>query len=184
MSSVYLEERHTIHDDDWSTDESFSVYRTTRTNVSIPDPITGELKEGEVRERDEHTITFEIYKEQSFEKGLVSGWANVSKNTDGNYALDWQGDVIDPSDLEDAAIQFMKDYRDSGINHEGGSVGVVVESIVMTKDKQAAMGIPEGTVPEGWFITVQLQDEEVINKVKSGEFKMFSIQGTAEREAL
>lgn len=182
--SVYLEESHRVCDDDWSTRETFSVYRTESTNVSIPCPITGELKEGEMVEREERSITFEIYKEQSFEKGLVSGWANVSKNTDGNYALDWQGDVIEPSDLEDAAIQFMKDYRDSGVNHEGDSVGIVVESIVMTKDKQAAMGIPEGVVPEGWFITVQLQDEEVINKVKSGDFRMFSIQGTAEREAL
>ena len=181
---VYLEERHTIDDNDWVNRETFSVYREDCTPVSVPCPITGELFEGEIRETDSHTITFEIYKEQSFEKGLVSGWANVSKNVDGNYALDWQGDIIDPSDLEDAAIQFMKDYRDSGVNHEGDSVGVVVESIVMTKDKQAAMGIPEGVVPEGWFITVQLQDEEVINKVKSGDFRMFSIQGTAEREAL
>ena len=54
----------------------------------------------------------------------------------------------------------------------------------MTKDKQAAMGIPEGTVPEGWFITVQLYDNEVINKVKNGEFRMFSIQGVEQREAL
>ncbi len=182
--SVYMEESHRMADDEWSTRETFSVYRTEYTDVSIPDPITGELKEGQVTEHEERSITFEIYKEQSFEKGLVSGWANVSKNVDGNYALDWQGDVIEPSDLEDAAIQFMKDYRDSGVKHEGDSVGIVVESIVMTKDKQAAMGIPEGTVPEGWFITVQLQDEEVINKVKSGEFRMFSIQGTAEREAL
>lgn len=181
---VYLEERHTIDDTEWVNRETFSVYRENRTDVSIPCPETGELLPGSVLETDSHVITFEIYKEQSFEKGLVSGWANVSKNTDGNYALDWQGDIIEPSDLEDAAIQFMKDYRDSGINHEGDSTGIVVESIVMTKDKQAAMGIPEGTVPEGWFITVQLQNEEVINKVKNGEFKMFSIQGTAERETL
>ncbi len=180
--STYIE-THSIYDTDESFDETFSVYRDEFTEVSIPCPITGELRPGFVRERDEHSISFVIYKDQSFEKGLVSGWANVSKNIDGNYPLDWQGDIIEPSDLEDAAIAFMKDYRDSGVGHEGGSVGTVVESIVFTKDKQLAMGIPEGTVPEGWFITVQLHDDEVINKVKNGEYRMFSIQGTAERES-
>lgn len=182
--SVYLEERHEVYDNDWETSETFSVYRDERTDVSIPCPETGELIPGAIVERDEHSITFEIYKEQSFEKGLVSGWANVAKNVDGNAPLDWQGDIIEPSDLEDAAIEFMKEYRASGCNHEGDTVGTVVESIVMTKDKQAAMGIPDGTVPEGWFITVQLQNEDVIQKVKNGEFRMFSIQGTAQREVI
>lgn len=177
----YIEERHVVEENDWETREEFSVYEDNWMPVSIPCPVTGELKEGRVNEQSRHTLEFVIYKGQSFEKGLVSGWANVAKNTDGNATLDWQGDYIDPSDLEDAAIEFMKEYRDSGVNHEGASTGIVVESIVMTKDKQAAMGIPEGVVPEGWFITVQLQDEETINKVKSGDYRMFSIQGTAER---
>ena len=111
----------------------------------------------------------------------MSGWANVATNADGSKPLDWQGDVIEPAELEKAAIQFMLDYRDSGVNHAGESTGTVVESIVMTKDKQAAMGIPEGIVPEGWFITVKVNNDEVFQKVKSGEFRMFSIQGTAER---
>ena len=182
--SVYLEESHRISDDEWSTSETFSVYQDEYTDVSIVDSETGEVKPACIAEHSCHSITFEIYKEQSFEKGLVSGWANVSKNTDGNYALDWQGGIIETSDLEDAAILFMKEYRDSGVNHEGESVGIVVEAIVMTKDKQHAMGIPDGTVPEGWFITVQLLDSDVIEKVKSGEYRMFSIQGTAEREAI
>ena len=184
MKNIYIEEVHRISDDDCSTRETFSVYRDEYTQVSYVDPETGEVKPAVISESDTQTITFEIYKEQSFEKGLVSGWANVSKNVDGNYALDWQGDIIEPSDLEDAAISFMKEYRESGMDHVGESVGIVVESIVFTKDKQKALGIPEGVVPEGWFITVQLQDEEAIAKVKSGEYRMFSIQGTAEREAL
>ena len=182
--SKEIVETHRVYDSDYITSEEFSVYQDEWVPVSVPCPETGALLEGEMREHSKHSIEFVIYKEQSFEKGLVSGWANVAKNVDGNAPLDWQGDIIDPSDLEDAAIAFMKEYRDSGVLHEGGSTGVVVESIVMTKDKQAAMGIPEGTVPEGWFITVQLTDDDVIAKVKSGEYKMFSIQGTAEREAL
>ena len=184
MTSKTLVETHRVYDNEYSTGEEFSVYQDEWVPVSIPCPETGQLLDGEMREHSCHTIEFTIYKEQSFEKGLVCGWANVAKNADGNIPLDWQGDVIDPSDLEDAAIQFMKDYRESGENHVGDATAVVVESIVLTKDKQRAMGIPEGVVPEGWFITVQLQSDEAIEKVKNGEYKMFSIQGTAERVPL
>jgi len=115
------------------------------------------------------------------ESQLVMGWANVSVNADGSIPFDWQDDVIPIEVLEKAAINFMMDYRGSGEVHMGESKGVVVESIVFTKEKQRIMGIPEGCVPEGWFITVKLFDADVFAKVKSGEYKMFSIQGKAVR---
>ena len=125
-------------------------------------------------------VDFDIYKARE-DEGLVSGWANVSINADGSVPLDWQGDVIAPEVLEKAAIDFMKNYRESGEMHEGESKGTVVESIVFTKEKQEAMGIPDGVVPQGWFITVKVDDREVFAKVKDGTYKMFSIQGTAKR---
>lgn len=125
-------------------------------------------------------IGFELYKAKESEQ-LVSGWANVSVNADGSIPLDWQDDVIAPEVLEKAAIGFMLNYRESGVMHEGGPVGTVVESIVFTKEKQEAIGIPEGTVPQGWFITVKVHDSEVFAKVKDGTYKMFSIQGTCRR---
>ena len=125
-------------------------------------------------------VQFDITKANS-DEGLVSGWANVAVNADGSLPLDWQGDIIRPEVLEKAAIKFMMDYRASGVMHEGESKGTVVESIVFTKEKQACIGIPEGTVPEGWFITVKITDPEIFAKVKDGTFKMFSIQGNAKR---
>ena len=119
--------------------------------------------------------------EKTTDQGLVSGWANVAVNADGTIPLDWQGDIIRPEVLEKAAIDFMLNYRESGEMHQGPSVGVVVESIVFTKDKQAALGIPEGVVPEGWFITVKIEDSNVFEKVKSGKYRMFSIQGHGNR---
>lgn len=118
------------------------------------------------------------------DEGLVSGWANVAVNADGSLPLDWQDDIIQPQMLEKAAINFMQEYRDSGTMHEGASIGTVVESIVFTKDKQACLGIPEGVLPEGWFITVKVHDPEAFEKVKNGTFKMFSIQGHAKRVKL
>lgn len=128
-------------------------------------------------------VQFDIAKSNS-EESLVSGWANVAVNADGSLPLDWQDDIIRPEVLEKAAIKFMMDYRGSGVMHEGDAKGVVVESIVFTKEKQACIGIPEGTVPEGWFITVKVLDPDVFAKVKDGTFKMFSIQGNAKRVKL
>ena len=129
------------------------------------------------------TATFKVAKSNDSE-GLVSGWANVAVNADGTIPLDWQDDVISPATLEKAAVNFMMEYRGSGVMHEGLSKGVVVESIVFTKEKQAVIGIPDGTVPEGWFITVKILDPEVFEQVKNGTFKMFSIQGHAKRVEL
>lgn len=129
------------------------------------------------------SVDFEVYKARE-EEQLVSGWANVAINKDGSVPLDWQDDVIAPATLEKAAINFMLEYRESGEMHEGDSKGTVVESIVLTKEKQEAIGIPEGTVPEGWFITVKVHDPEVFAKVKDGKYRMFSIQGTAKRVKL
>ena len=88
-----------------------------------------------------------------------------ARNADGTIPLDWQGDIIRPDVLEKAAIDFMLHYRESGEMHRGSSKGTVVESIVLTKDKQAALGIPEGIVPEGWFITVKIEDPAVFERV-------------------
>lgn len=129
------------------------------------------------------TATFKVAKSNDSE-GLVSGWANVAVNADGSIPLDWQDDVISPATLEKAAVNFMMEYRGSGVMHEGLSKGVVVESIVFTKEKQAAIGIPEGVIPEGWFITVKILDPVVFEQVKNGTFKMFSIQGHAKRVEL
>ena len=126
------------------------------------------------------SINFDVTKAKE-DECLVSGWANVAVNADGTIPLDWQDDIIRPEVLEKAAINFMLDYRGSGVMHEGESQGVVVESIVFTKEKQKALGIPEGCVPEGWFITVKVTNPEVFAAVKSGKYRMFSIQGNAKR---
>ena len=132
-----------------------------------------------IYKEDNVVVNFKITK--STDEGLVSGWANIAVQPDGSLPLDWDDDVIRPEVLEKAAINFMMEYRESGVMHQGNSKGMVVESIVLTKSKQAAIGIPEGTVPEGWFITVKVLDPSVFDMVKKGVFKMFSIQGSAKR---
>lgn len=112
---------------------------------------------------------------------LVFGWANVSLKADGDVPLDWQGDVTAPKVLEKAAYEFVLKYRTTGEMHQGDVKGYLVESVMFTKEKMASMGIPEGVLPEAWWVGFYIPDEEVFAKVKSGEYKMFSIQGKAKR---
>lgn len=113
---------------------------------------------------------------------LVFGWASVAKDTKGNRPLDWQGDLIDPEDLEPAVYKFNMEFRESNEMHVPGTVnGTVIESVMFTKEKMAAMGIPEGTVPEGWWVGFKISDREAYLKVKAGIYKMFSIEGSGQR---
>ena len=164
-----------------SRSQDVSVYRDDGSSQHVRQYSTIETHE-EIPVDDSVCLSvgFDVYKARDDEM-LVSGWANVAIDKDGNAPLDWQDDVIAPETLEKAAINFMLDYRGSGVMHEGESKGTVVESIVLTKEKQQAIGIPEGTVPEGWFITVKVHDPDVFAKVKDGTYRMFSIQGTAKR---
>ena len=73
---------------------------------------------------------------------------------------------------------------DTGNGGEGVPDAGTQKEVSFTKEQQACIGIPEGTVPEGWFITVKVTDPEVFAKVKDGTFKMFSIQGNAKRVKL
>jgi len=123
------------------------------------------------------------FKIQKFDddKMLAFGWASVTVTASGMQVEDHHEDTIETAELENAAYQFVELYREGGEMHERGGCAVLVESMVFTKEKMTALGIPEGTLPEGWFIGFKVTDPDVWGKVKSGEYSMFSIEGTAER---
>lgn len=123
---------------------------------------------------------FEIKKSDD-DKRLAFGWASVSARIDGEVIEDYQGDIIEPEELEEAAYEYVRLYGEGGEMHERGGVAVLVESVVFTEEKVRVMGIPEGTVPVGWWIGFKVTDEDVWEKVKDGTYSMFSVEGTAER---
>ncbi len=130
-------------------------------------------------------MAFAITKTDS-QKGLVYGWANQIVDASGQLIEDSQGDVITPDELDTAVVEFMLDYRKSGEMHQGMANGTVVESLVFSPEKAAAMGIPEDVakgVPVGWWIGVKVTPQ-VMAKVKDGTYQMFSIQGEATRVAV
>ncbi len=125
---------------------------------------------------------FEIVKKDE-ESHLVFGWASVAKTKDGRTLIDYQGDMIEPEELEKAAYNFVLNFRNTGEEHNPNlrKKGRLVESIVFTKEKQKALGIPEGLVHEGWFIGFHIEDPNTWDKVKKGNYMMFSIEGSGER---
>ena len=113
------------------------------------------------------------------DKRLIFGWAYVCTNAAGETMVDWSGEMIDVEELEQAAYKYVRLWRDGSDNHERGGVAVLVESVVFTDEKIAAIGIPQGTIPLGWWVGFQVLDDAVWEKVTSGEYRMFSIEGSA-----
>lgn len=130
----------------------------------------------------ENENTFKIAKTDD-DKRLVFGWALVAKDKDGNVIKDHQNDMIDEDDLEEGAYEYVLNFRDSGEEHIPGlrKKARMVESCVFTEEKQKALGIPEGTVPTGWWIGFYVDDDVAWEKIKDGTYKMFSIEGKAIR---
>lgn len=117
------------------------------------------------------------------DKRLVFGWANIIKDEEGQLLVDRQDDFIDSEDeLEKAAYQYVLNSRDGGEMHVRKGVSTMVESVVLTKEKQAALGIPEGTVPTGWWIGFRVNDDRVWDQVKKGDYVGFSVHGTGQRQ--
>lgn len=114
-------------------------------------------------------------------KCLVFGWAMVSRDIDGNEVWDLQDDNIDPEDLEEMAYKYVQFFRDMGERHMNSGRGVVVESVVTTLEKQQAWGVPPGIMPVGWWVGFYVADPDAWEKVLSGAYDAFSIEGTAER---
>ena len=125
------------------------------------------------------------------EQRRVFGFANVSIAKDGEQITDLQGHLIDPHELEEAAYEFVKlEFAGAGEMHEGGAVGQLIESMVLDTEKAriilsaagvAADVVGQVDVPPRWWVGFELS-EESFAKVKTGEFRMFSVQGTAQLE--
>lgn len=151
---------------------TFREYLVSRAGQPRTDPCQGTLK-----------CNFRIA-ESDEEERLVFGWASVAQRTDWEPVVDWQDDIVDISELEQAAYDLVQFYREGSEMHERGGfdVAVVVESMVFTPDKLALLNIPEGTIPYGWWVGFRVTDGDVWAKVKDGTYRMFSIEGQAIRE--
>jgi hypothetical protein len=115
--------------------------------------------------------------------GVVFGWASVSVKADGEPLEDLQGDIIEPQDLEKAAYDFVLYARGLDEMHEGRVKGQMVESLFVSPEKLKAMGLTATkTAPQvGWWVGFK-PDADVFQKVKAGQYAMFSIELRGRRE--
>lgn len=140
------------------------------------------FKSGSPPEGDDWQADVQIAKLNDDQR-LVFGWLSVSEEEDGTLVIDHHDDIIEPDELERMAYDFVLYARKAGEMHERwDGIGRLVESMVFTREKQKALGIPDGTLPIGWWVGFKIDEPEVWAKVKSGEYDAFSIGGKAIRE--
>ena len=58
-------------------------------------------------------------KKTNNEKMQAFGWASVAIAENGETLEDWQGDIIEPDELESAAYKFVDLYRERCTKEEG-----------------------------------------------------------------
>jgi hypothetical protein len=119
------------------------------------------------------------------EQQIVFGWLYVSETADGEQVIDHSGEYIVADDLELAAYDYVLSSRAGSLMHEefysadGTPVAQCCESVVTTREKQAAWGLPDGALQVGWWVGFKIYDASVWALVKSGDLSMFSIGGSA-----
>ena len=130
-------------------------------------------------------ISGKITKSSVGDEHLVFGWASLATDENGAAIVDADGDIIEPAELEKGAYEFVLDWRGGCEEHDRskGIVASLVESVVFTPEKCAAMGIMQA-MPIGWWVGFKVHDEATWQKIKSGELTMFSIGGRAKREEI
>lgn len=121
--------------------------------------------------------TFKIEKTDDA-KQLVFGWASMATDADGAAIIDSQGDLIDASDLEDAAYGFTLNFREGDEMHTDDVKMHLVESFVVTPEKLAKMGLESESMSTGWWVGFHIDDPDFYAKARDS-YPMFSIAGVA-----
>ena len=67
--------------------------------------------------RDIEKNRFRIAKSDD-DRMLAFGWASIAVKNNGEVVEDWQEDIIEPAELENAAYEFVELYREGGEMHE------------------------------------------------------------------
>jgi hypothetical protein len=120
------------------------------------------------------------------DKRRAYGWASVVE-LNGEPVVDRQGDYIGLDDIEEAAYTYVRKSRVAGDMHrrtvddEPFKAGELIESVVFTKDKCQAMGLPMSLAGR-WWMGVQVEDEATWQEVKKGARTGFSIHGKGLRK--
>lgn len=110
------------------------------------------------------------------DKRYFAGWASVVTLGD-EPVVDRQGHVISADEMTAAAHDFVRKHRVGKVSHKGNADQLeFVESVVLTKDVQEAMGVDLGR--EGWWVAGYALNDQTWERIKSGDLAALSIGGT------
>lgn len=125
-------------------------------------------------------ITLEVIHKQE-EKRLVTAWASVVSDDNGQPIVDADQDVILISDLEDAVNKSFADGgRERGkVMHSGKAKADIVQFFTLSKIERQSLGFGEGR--EGLIVKFRVNDPETWEAVKAGFLPELSIGGSGER---
>lgn len=146
--------------------------------MSAPKPV-GVAKRFELR-HDQRFAYVAKGAEDAADHGYVTGFAIVCKTRNAAGELeeyfDLQDEHVPEAVAEAAAIEFLKAGGDGKIMHEGDVVGRIVESIFISAEKFAGLGLPPPPMT-GWVVSFAPASAEVKKRFTSGELTGFSIGG-------
>lgn len=117
------------------------------------------------------------------------GFCSVSE-VNGQPVVDLQGDWVPIEEVEKAAYSYMLTSRAGGDMHkrvakyaadEPLRTAEIIESFVVTPEKLDVLGVPEHSVPLGWWLGFQVHDGDAWAAIKSGRRTGFSLHGTGKR---
>ena len=108
-------------------------------------------------------MNFELKKSVE-DKKQVFGWANVAEDEQGNTIEDYQGDSMTSDELEKTAYNYVLKFRDTGERHNPTlrKKGKMIESIVFTKEKLQALGLPVDSLTCCWWVGFQIIDNDTL----------------------
>jgi len=119
------------------------------------------------------------------ENNLIFGWAYVRETKDGKQVIDHSGEFTKAEnfkDMELATYAYNLAYRQADRQHDLVPKGFLIESVVLTKEKMAKMGIPEGIVPEAVWVGFYFPDDNDYAEIKKMAHPMFSMYGSVTKE--
>lgn len=126
------------------------------------------------------------------ERRLFGGWAYVAHARDGSQVVDHSGDVIDTPEawtaLTDSFVEYALESRSGDLDHAEFGAADLVEMFISDVEKRAALGIPEGLLPDGVYVSFKARSSpagrRLWEQVKSGAIRSLSIVGDGWRESL
>ena len=128
----------------------------------------------------------------SDEQRLFGGWAYVARLPDGTLVEDHSGDVIDTPEAWDALVKAFVRYalvgRTGDLMHAEFEAADLVELAWFDKTKREMLGLPEGVLPDGIYVSFKAREspsgERLWKGVKSGRIRALSIVGQGIYEEL